>query len=123
MKATETRLAELLAGPGQYVVPHFQRAYSWRRAQWATLWADIQELYELGTSQPHFMGSVVLLTEAGDATGETKLLIDGQQRLVTLSLFLAAVRDRAQHTAPALAEQIEKKYLLTAQTRQAPSRA
>ncbi|MFN0072353.1 MAG: DUF262 domain-containing protein [Chloroflexota bacterium] len=107
MKATETRLAALLETPAQYVVPHFQRAYSWRRAQWLTLWADILELYELGTPQPHFMGSVVLLTE-----GQTQLIIDGQQRLVTLSLFLAALRDRAQPTDPELAERINSGYLL-----------
>ena len=112
MKATETRLAELLYGPGQYVVPHFQRAYSWRRAQWATLWADIQELHALDRSQPHFMGSVVLLTESADASGETKLLVDGQQRLVTLSLFLAALRDRARNSEPALAQRINDTYLL-----------
>ncbi len=112
MKATETRLTELLARPGQYIVPHFQRAYSWRRSQWATLWADIQELYALDTPQPHFMGSVVLLTDSDDVSGEARLLIDGQQRLVTLSLFLAALRDRAQSTDPALSERVHETFLL-----------
>jgi hypothetical protein len=112
VKATETRLAELLQAPGQFEVPHFQRAYSWRRAQWDTLWADIQELYALGTHQPHFMGSVVLLNEAGDATNRTKLLIDGQQRLVTLSLFLAALRDEAQEAYSGLAQRIHDTYLV-----------
>jgi hypothetical protein len=93
-------------------VPHFQRAYSWRRAQWDTLWADIQELHELGTPQPHFMGSIVLLNEDSDESGQTRLIIDGQQRLVTLSLFLAALRDRAQATAPALAQRIHAAYLV-----------
>jgi hypothetical protein len=112
LKATETHLSELLGEPGQYEVPHFQRAYSWRRAQWDTLWADIQELYELGTAQPHFMGSVVLLTENNDHSNPTKLLIDGQQRMVTLSLFLAALRDRAWADHPTLARRIDEAYLL-----------
>jgi hypothetical protein len=112
VKATETHLSELLGEPGQYEVPHFQRAYSWRRAQWDTLWADIQELYELHTAQPHFMGSVVLLDEDSNESVRTKLLIDGQQRLVTLSLFLAALRDRAQASDPKLAERIDDTYLL-----------
>ena len=42
------RLGPLLEGPKQYVVPYFQRAYSWRRRQWTTLFDDILELYELG---------------------------------------------------------------------------
>src|SRR4051812_18314907 len=115
MKAAESRLSGILAGPGQYVVPHFQRAYSWQRRQWNTLWADILELYELGTTQPHFMGSVVLLREGDSANSETRLLIDGQQRLVTLSLFLAALRDLAREDDPALAERIDTAYLLEGQ--------
>src|SRR5262249_28591188 len=55
---------------------------------------------------------VVLLNEDSDESGRTKLLIDGQQRLVTLSLFLAALRDRAQASDPKLAELIDRAYLL-----------
>lgn len=112
MRAAETRLGAVLEGPGQYVVPHFQRAYSWRRREWATLWTDILELYELGTTQTHFMGSIVLLRESQPGCSETKLLIDGQQRLVTLSLFLAALRDLARESEPALAERVDATYLL-----------
>src|SRR6266508_1608918 len=111
MRAAETRLAALLEDPGRYVVPHFQRAYSWRRREWATLWDDILELYELGTAQTHFMGSVVLLREGDSGFGETKLVIDGQQRLVTLSLFLAALRDLARDQEPNLAEHIDTTFL------------
>jgi hypothetical protein len=111
MNATETRLGALLERSGQYVVPHFQRAYSWRGRQWATLWADIQELYALESEQPHFMGSVVLLSEGAEESSGATLLIDGQQRLVTLSLFLAAVRDRAFESAPALAKRIQQSFL------------
>src|SRR5438132_9955140 len=89
VKADEMRLGPLLEGPRQFVVPYFQRAYSWRRRQWATLLDDILELYELGSSNSHFLGSMVLLAEHPSET----LIIDGQQRMVTLSLLLAAVRD------------------------------
>src|ERR1700738_3492750 len=101
------RLGPLLSGPKQYVVPYFQRTYSWRRHQWNTLFDDILELYELGASNSHFLGSMVLLAE--DATGT--LLIDGQQRLVTLSLFLAAIRDTARDTDPAFAGRVHDSYL------------
>lgn len=101
------RLGPLLSGPKQFVVPYFQRAYSWRRHQWNTLFDDILELYELGPTSSHFLGSIVLLAE--DASGT--LLIDGQQRLVTLSLFLAAIRDTARETDAALADQLHVTYL------------
>src|SRR5882762_4978459 len=100
------RLGPLLGGPKQYVVPYFQRAYSWRRHQWNTLFDDILELYDLGSSNSHFLGSMVLLAEKGTNTVNPTLLIDGQQRLVTLSLFLAAIRDTARETDKAFADHI-----------------
>src|SRR5215212_9949058 len=106
------RLGPLLAGPKQYVVPYFQRAYSWRRHQWNTLFDDILELYELRSTNSHFLGSMVLLAEnTADAVPPT-LVIDGQQRLVTLSLFLAAIRDAARETNPALADRLHGTYLV-----------
>src|SRR5712692_2204245 len=98
------RLGPLLSGPKQYVVPYFQRAYSWRRHQWNTLFDDILELYELGSSNSHFLGSMVLLAEKSTDKVNPTLLIDGQQRLVTLSLFLAAIRDAARATDRAFAD-------------------
>src|SRR4030088_2537083 len=112
MKADEMRLGPLLDGPKQYVVPYFQRTYSWRRHQWNTLFDDILELYELGSSGSHFLGSMVLLAEQGTHSLAPTLLIDGQQRLVTLSLFLAAIRDVAREADHALADTIQAAYLL-----------
>ena len=111
------RLGPLLEGRRQYVVPYFQRTYSWRRHQWNTLFDDILELYELGvaTSNSHFLGSMVLLAERGsDSPVEPTLLIDGQQRLVTLSLFLAAIRDSIGEADPAFADTIHTAYLVNA---------
>ncbi|HUZ78672.1 MAG TPA: DUF262 domain-containing protein [Chloroflexota bacterium] len=94
MRADEARLGGLLEGQRQYVVPYFQRSYSWTRPQWATLNEDIAELFDSDSHHPHFLGSVVLLAESGAAaSGHSILLIDGQQRLVTLCIFLAALRD------------------------------
>src|ERR1700716_4337489 len=115
MKADEMRLAPLLSGPKQFVVPYFQRAYSWRRHQWNTLFDDILELYELGSSSSHFLGSMVLLKAPnGGPQGQgppPTLVIDGQQRIVTLSLFLAAIRDAAGETDPAFAGHLHYEYL------------
>jgi len=119
VKADEMRLGPLLNGPKQYVVPYFQRAYSWRRHQWNTLFDDILELYELGSSHTHFLGSMVLLAEPDEVISPTEsivkptLVIDGQQRIVTLSLFLAAIRDAARESDPALARRLQTSYLVT----------
>jgi uncharacterized protein with ParB-like and HNH nuclease domain len=106
------RLGPLLKGPKQYVVPYFQRTYSWRRHQWNTLFDDILELYELGSSNSHFLGSMVLLAEKSTDPIAPTLLIDGQQRLVTLSLFLAAIRDAARDARPDFANHLHTAYLV-----------
>src|SRR5690242_10878284 len=107
------RLGPLLEGPKQYVVPYFQRAYSWRRRQWTTLFDDILELYELGSRGSHFLGSMVLLAENNEADPiPHTLVIDGQQRIVTLSLFLAAIRDVAKPTDAEFADHLHNEYLV-----------
>jgi hypothetical protein len=113
LKAEEMRLGPLLEGPRQYVVPYFQRAYSWRRRQWTTLFDDILELYELGSRNSHFLGSMVLLAEHNEADPlPHTLVIDGQQRIVTLSLFLAAIRDTIKTSDAQFAERIHSQYLM-----------
>jgi hypothetical protein len=107
------RLGPLLDGPKQYVVPYFQRAYSWRRRQWITLFDDILELYELGSMGSHFLGSMVLLAENNEADPiPHTLVIDGQQRIVTLSLFLAAIRDVARVSDGSFADHLHESYLV-----------
>jgi len=107
------RLGPLLEGAKQYVVPYFQRAYSWRRRQWTTLFDDILELYELGSRSSHFLGSMVLLAEHNEADPiPHTLVIDGQQRIVTLSLFLAAIRDIARSTDADFATGLHERYLV-----------
>ena len=108
MRAEEMRLGPLLQGPKQFVVPYFQRTYSWRRRQWMTLFDDILELYELGSNNSHFLGSMVLLGENETHT----LVIDGQQRMVTLSLFLAAIRDSVREKDPEFANNLHTTYLV-----------
>ncbi|MBV8084960.1 MAG: DUF262 domain-containing protein, partial [Chloroflexi bacterium] len=46
-------------------MPYFQRAYSWGLSQWRVLYDDILELHELDSTHDHFLGSMVLLNEAG----------------------------------------------------------
>ncbi|MFM9156811.1 MAG: DUF262 domain-containing protein, partial [Dolichospermum sp.] len=82
MQASEIKLQEIIEGNKQYVVPLFQRAYSWKKPEWEALWNDILELYRSNNRRPHFMGSIVTMPTPGTPEGVSKYsLIDGQQRL------------------------------------------
>lgn len=96
MKASETKLQRIIEGMNQYVVPLFQRPYSWGAKQWSVLWEDLTELCEEDQPRSHFMGSIVTAPTQSVPEGVAEyLLIDGQQRMTTIFLLLAAVRDRA----------------------------
>ncbi|KOR86020.1 hypothetical protein AM233_19850 [Bacillus sp. FJAT-22058] len=92
MKATETNFLQFLKGPKQFVIPIYQRTYSWTKKQCAQLWDDIERISEDVNLSAHFLGSIVYV-EKGlyHVTSVPHLLvIDGQQRLTTLSLILSA---------------------------------
>lgn len=80
----------LLANGVTYNVPVFQRDYSWREDNWSDLWDDVVALID-GDNQ-HYMGAVVLQKEAE----KSFIVIDGQQRLTTLSLLVLAVIKKIQ---------------------------
>lgn len=89
MEANPRKLYELLHGWNQYVIPVFQRKYVWRKSDWQRLWDDVQAVRENG-SGTHFMGSIVtspLRTEPGMIP--QYIVIDGQQRLITLVAMMA----------------------------------
>jgi uncharacterized protein with ParB-like and HNH nuclease domain len=105
MHAKETQLKELLVGEKQFHVPLFQRRYTWGLEQHTQLWRDIMTQYEaLAAAQlegrvahfngTHFIGSFVLApTNTGASHVARFLVVDGQQRLTTLTLALCALRD------------------------------
>jgi len=113
MKASETKLQPILSGPRQYIIPYFQRTYSWKTKQWKGLWEDLQSLYTADKEREHFLGAIVTVPMGMTPNGTGKvLLIDGQQRLTTLLIFLAVLRDIAkERDNEQLATQIEKLYL------------
>lgn len=117
MKASETHLGKILEGNNQFVVPLFQRPYTWDESRWKVLWADLVELCEDDVDaprvKPHFMGSIVTVPTRSVPEGVTKyLLIDGQQRLTTLQVLLAALRDSARGLPGSLSEKLEKSHLV-----------
>ncbi|RQW89112.1 GmrSD restriction endonuclease domain-containing protein [Micromonospora globispora] len=116
--ARETTLQELLEGAKQYQVPLYQRTYSWTKLQLERLWNDILKLAEDQVTDPsatHFIGSLVLApSPANGPTGVAEyLVVDGQQRLTTLTILLCAIRDhRAQHEGPMHHDRLNQQYLV-----------
>lgn len=104
---------KLFSGEMQFVVPLFQRSYSWKLKQWKTLWQDLLLLPELEAGRQHFIGSVVMHPTNTVPTGVSKYaVIDGQQRLTTLFILLVALRDTARVAGhEQLAERINDTYL------------
>lgn len=80
-------LRQLLGNGLSYRVPRFQRDYSWGQDEWDDLWQDMQETLRPGGEPAHYMGYLVLQTD----DNKTFDVIDGQQRLTTLSLLALAV--------------------------------
>lgn len=111
-------LAGVLEGKKQYQVPLYQRVYSWGKKQLEQLWADVIELERSIARDPkssHFIGSLVLASSPDfGAIGINKfLVVDGQQRLTTLTLLLSALRDHLVETGDhERAHGIDAQYLI-----------
>ena len=104
----------LQTGTVQYLVPFFQRHYKWGVPNWTQLWEDMERLAEQSDTDRHFMGSMVC-TPHNPMPGEVAKyqLIDGQQRLTTLTILLVAIREKAlECELPKIAEQIQESYLI-----------
>ena len=93
MEAHDTDFLELLDGNKQFAVPIFQRRYSWEKKHCEKLWDDVLSLGQSSTSQFHFIGSIVYIDPKVSNASKVRELqvIDGQQRLTTLTLLLAAL--------------------------------
>ena len=95
MKATEAKLLEILRYVSQFIIPIYQRTYSWTRKECEQLWADILRAGSSENIGVHFIGSVVHIDDGlgNIAVQAPKLVIDGQQRLTTATLLLSALAD------------------------------
>jgi len=99
MKAIDCPFAKIINGTSQFVIPVFQRDYSWTEAECEQLWQDILQIADDPTARGHFIGSVVYISTGDTSAAFTRwLLIDGQQRVTTLTLLLAALRDHIIQT-------------------------
>lgn len=93
MKATEAKFIDFLKKSPQFVIPIYQRTYSWTERECKQIWDDIMRTGSNDKITAHFVGSIVYI-ERGlyQVTGHTPLLvIDGQQRLTTVTLLITAL--------------------------------
>lgn len=93
MKATEAKVLEFLRKSPQFVIPIYQRTYSWTEKECEQLWDDIVRCGKHDHIAVHFIGSVVYIEEGTSLVSlqSPLLVIDGQQRLTTVTLLLAAL--------------------------------
>lgn len=97
MDVHKGNIFSILDGNKQFIIPLYQRLYSWDKIQCEQLWTDIVNMQKKH-KQGHFVGSIVNIAEKAMPTGVQKyMIIDGQQRLTTLTLLLIALRDYAQN--------------------------
>ena len=82
-------------GEIHFILPRFQRPYAWEQTEWQALWDDLLEVHEAGEQARHFLGAIVVVEEGNRGHVSTYTLIDGQQRLLTLSLLLHALAKEA----------------------------
>ena len=91
LKTQDVTFLDLIGNGKKYRVPSFQRDYAWEEEQWEDLWNDIQEI-STTPNNFHYMGALVV-----EAVSDREFqIIDGQQRVATLSVLALAVIDRLQ---------------------------
>jgi len=102
MKATEAKLLSFLQKSPQFVIPIYQRTYSWTDKQCQQLWDDIVRAGSSETIAVHFIGSIVYVEQGlSQVTHQAPLLvIDGQQRLTSVSLLIEALARALGDTEP-----------------------
>lgn len=108
--ATESTIQGVFADKSTYSVPDYQRPYSWEKDQWADFWTDLKTI-EDGT---HFLGSIVLIKHDGGFNQLAKLeVVDGQQRLTTISLLFCAMQSQYEELGDpnGISELISDEYL------------
>ena len=105
MKADDYQMSKVFLGGGdvQYVLPIFQREYAWEQPEWQTLIEDVVDTYHESedSRHEHFLGSLVVIEEDAKKTlFQSYTLVDGQQRLTSISLMLCALRDCLDNADP-----------------------
>ena len=98
MKAYDANLLTLLKSVTQFMVPIYQRVYSWTGSECERLWADVLHAGRTSRLDSHFTGSIVYVErdQGTRSSAEPDLIIDGQQRVTTVMLLLAALAEHLE---------------------------
>lgn len=114
MEADSFKIAKVFSNGGDihFRLPYFQREYAWTKTNWETLWNDIIDLYSIYDDEKppeHFMGSLVVINE-GTVHGTIPVfkLVDGQQRLISISLIICGLGNLIKNTDQQLFNKIQK---------------
>lgn len=90
IEAQEVPLGKVFSSEFEFRIPHYQRPYAWEKEQVTQLLEDLFGALGDGNDEPYFLGSLVLVKEKSKPYAE---VIDGQQRLTTLTILLAVLRE------------------------------
>lgn len=114
MKADSLKISKVFSSGGDvhYFLPHFQREYAWEKENWQALLNDVVGLHDEYTPEKqseHFMGALVVIND-GTRNGVVPAfkLVDGQQRLTSISLMLCALGNIVEKTHPALHKRLRR---------------
>lgn len=101
--ASEETLDKIFSSDYDFTIPNYQRPYAWERDEALQLLEDVATALDAGAEEPYFLGSIVVVKAAGSPAAE---VVDGQQRLTTVTILLAVLRDLAESDAPDVARSI-----------------
>jgi hypothetical protein len=90
LEAHEMPLHKVFSSDYDFQIPDYQRPYAWQEEQAVQLLTDLAEALDRGKGEPYFLGSLVLVKKSGEPRAD---VIDGQQRLTTLTILLSVLRD------------------------------
>ena len=96
IKAGEQNLNAVFSDSYLFEIPLYQRPYAWTTEQVDELLDDLLNALDRDPNSPYFLGSIVLIKEEGESTSA---VVDGQQRLTTLSMLFCVLRELAQGDA------------------------
>ncbi|TDS86576.1 DUF262 domain-containing protein [Nesterenkonia aurantiaca] len=116
MQLDKPLVGELLDGAKtRYQIPLYQRTFDWEERHFEQLWSDLLNLAIARRTDPeseHFLGTLVLDVGHQTPNDYTFLVVDGQQRLTTLTMLLAAIRDIYREQGSDVAEEIQEDRLI-----------
>lgn len=98
MQINKQSIRDFLSGGRTFLIPYYQRQYNWQIQHCQTLWDDIENFFEIAIDKPdeeYFLGSIVGFIDESDK--KCFEVIDGQQRITTLSLLFRALYEKANN--------------------------